>query len=256
MRDFNKIFVIALPRCATVSISAALGELGIRIAHLGRIDGNLAASHYDPARLIRLHDQIVKGDARLDILTECDGIADYPACISKVYRKLDVDYPGSLFINVRRDADKLAWLRSVERQFVGLSLLKAAPDSPPQEQAFMRAMTDFRRMTFGQTEFDADVFLRAYDRYQEGVQSYFSGRDEALLNVAEISDLHQHGFELLGEFLECEIKTGPFPTRNEHSRAPEEAFLNALEQGEYVSKINQPALRSSQSESESNSINE
>lgn len=254
MRDFNKIFIIALPRCATVSITAALQELGIRIAHLGRIDGDFETSHHDSARLIRLHDQITAGDMRLDILTECDGIADYPACITSVYQKLDTSYPGSLFINVRRDADKLAWLRSVERQFVGLRLIKEAPDSPPQEQAFMQAMTDFRRMTFGQTEFDAEVFLRAYDRHQEDVQNYFSGRDGSLLNVAEISDLHQQGFELLGDFLECEVKTGPFPTRNEHSRAPEEAFLNALERGEYVSKINQPALRSASSASDSQSL--
>lgn len=236
MRDFNKVHVIALPRCATVSVCDALGALGIRIAHLGRIFGEDTPEHHNPARLIRLHEQITAGDFDLEILRECDGLADYPACIPEVFAALDRRYPGSLFINVRRDGDLGAWVQSAERQFVGLQLIKTGRGSTPQDRAFMRVMADFRRMTFGRSEFDADVFRRAYERHQREIERYFAGRQGVLLDVADITLLQKQGIELLCGFLGCTAPAIPFPHRDDHSEAPRRAFLEALRRGEIRSQ--------------------
>ena len=236
MRDFNKVFVIALPRCATVSMCDALNSLGVHIAHLGQICGEAGGEHHNAERLIRIHEQVAAGDFQLDILQRCDGLADYPACIPNVFESLDAQYPGSLFINVRRDRNLQAWLQSAERQFVGLQIIKTGRGSTPEEQAFMRAMHDFRRRTFGQREFDADVYRRAYQAFQSAVERYFAGRGDVLLDIPDISLLPERGFELLAEFLQCPAPARPFPRNDQHSVAPQRAFMEALASAQVVSQ--------------------
>jgi hypothetical protein len=236
MRTFNKLFVIALPRCATVSLWDALGELGIRVAHLGKIYGEQSPEHHNAERLRQMYEQIVARDFDFDVLRECDGLADYPACIVEVFQGLDRQYPGSLFVNVRRDRDPHGWLQSAERQFVGLQLVKTGRQATPADRAFMETMTEFRRRTFGKVEFDARVFGEAYHRHQQAVAQHFAGRERDLLDVSDLQLLHERGFALLGEFLECPAPNLSFPRRNEHSTAPQEAFLAALARGEIQSQ--------------------
>lgn len=236
MRDFNKLHVISLPRCATVSLCDALALLGIHLSHLGKMQGDESEVHYDAPRLIRIHEQITRRDYKLDILQECAGLADYPACIAEVFEALDQQYPGSLFINVRRDWDVESWLQSAEKQFVGLQLLKTGRGASVEDQAFMRAMTDFRRMTFGKSDFDARLFGRAYERHQREVERYFSGKKNMLLEIPDLRLLPTVGFQLVCEFLECPIPTEPFPFHRSHSDAPQQAFAAALRRGEIVSQ--------------------
>ncbi|MDC0308111.1 MAG: sulfotransferase [Planctomycetaceae bacterium] len=247
MREFNKIHVIALPRCATVSMSEALGQLGIRIAHLGKIHGEESQYHHDNKRLIHMHRQIASGDYNLEILEECDGLADYPACIPSVIEQLDRRYPGSLFINIRRDDEIKSWLQSVERQFVGLRLIKTGKASSVEDRQFADAMADFRGMTFGQTEFEPDPFRDAYWSFQNFVEDYFSEREDDLLSISEMGILQEDGYRRLCEFLDCNSVDSPFPCSNHHSLPPKKAFLEALEQGKIVSKSGivsaQPVLR-------------
>ncbi|RMF38170.1 MAG: hypothetical protein D6753_16185 [Planctomycetota bacterium] len=231
MRSFNKVFVIALPRCATVSMWDALGRLGIRTAHLGKIYGEATAEHHNPQRLLRMYDQIRAGDFRLDILQDCDGLADYPACIFDVFTQLDREFPGSLFINVRRDDDIRRWLQSVERQFVGLQLLKEGDSATPEERKFMEAMRGFRQMTFGSTEFDAELYERAYRAYQDKVDAYFASRPSDLLTLHSVDDLGEVGFQALCAFLDCPIPDVDFPRQNSHSIRPAHAFHEALDAG-------------------------
>ncbi len=237
MRRFNKIHVIALPRCATVSVCDALRLLGIRLAHLGRIDRESNEEHHDTSRLVQMHRQIVAGDLRLKILDECDGLADYPACITPVYQALDELYPGSLFINIRRDSNPEAWLRSAQRQFIGLRLLKSKPASSDQDQDFVDVMNDFREMTFGSREFDAEMFLRAYNTYQHDVESYFANKPGSLLDIPDIGQLNDRGFDLLCDFLNCRRPDASFPYNNHHSIAPEQAYRSALADGVITSSI-------------------
>ncbi len=231
MRDFNKIFVIALPRCATVSICDALGILGISTAHLGRIHGEQTIEHNNPQRLMRIHAQICRNDFELDVLRECRGLADYPACCRDVFPRLDEQYPGSLFINVQRKADVARWLQSVERQFIGLQLIKQRQQATDEERRLMEVMMIFREMTFGQTAVDATAYLRAYESYQTYVNTYFRGREHCLLNVADIGALERQGFQYLAKFLDCPVPARPFPKSNRHSRLPEQAFARALKEG-------------------------
>ena len=73
--------------------------------------------------MLRIHGQITAESFQLDVLRECDGLSDYPACIPQLFETLHQQYLGSLFINVRRDRNPQTWLQSAERQFVGLELL-------------------------------------------------------------------------------------------------------------------------------------
>ncbi len=236
MRSFNKLFVIALPRCATVSVCEGLGMLGIRLAHLGKIFGEETPPHHDPARLLRMHQQIAAGDFELDILEECDGLIDYPACIPKVFQAIDRQYPGSLFVNVGRDRDIEAWLQSVERQFVGLQLIKMGATATDEEKEFMQVMRSFREGTFDRVEFDASHYRAAYRKHQELVGDYFSDRPGDLLQIDDVSHLESEGFGLLGDFLECEIPDSLFPRVDGHSDAPREAFMRAVREGKIQSQ--------------------
>lgn len=214
----------------------ALGILGIRTAHLGRIYGEDTKEHNNPIRLKRMHEQITAGDYDFDILKDCSGLADYPSCSFDVFCKLDQAYPDSLFINVRRDADKSRWVQSVERQFVGLQLLKQGKAATPEEQEFMQVMLSFREMTFGQAKFDCDAYLAAYDSFQQGVAEYFKDRGSDVLNIEDIRDLETTGFEQLANFLDCDAPSEPFPRSNAHSELPSQFFMQALENGQVESQ--------------------
>lgn len=236
MRSFNKIFIIALPRCATVSLCDALGLLGIPTAHLGRIYGEASQAHHHPQRLTRIYKQLSGGDYDLDILRECRGMADYPACCPSVFPQLDRQYPGSLFINVRRDGNIQSWLQSVERQFVGLQLVKQGTTATAEERSFMQVMLTLRAMTFGQSQFDPDVYLAAYQAYQRQVTEMFASRAADLLQFDDVAELATSGFERLSDFLDCPHPKRPFPNCNAHSLPPRTAFMQALAEGEIRSQ--------------------
>lgn len=226
-------------------MSDALGMLGIRTAHLGRIYGEDSVEHNNPARLTRMHEQISAGDFDLDILRHCDGLADYPVCSFHVLTHLDTQYPGSLFINVRRDHELDRWLQSVERQFVGLQLIKQGQTATDEEKNFMKVMLAFREMTFGASKFELGAYRNAYLAYQDSVDSHFAQRADCLLQV-EITELEMVGFELLGKFLDCADlaaeQTG-FPNSNSHSNRPYDAFMLALEEGRIESQTGITSLR-------------
>lgn len=230
MRRFNKLFVVALPRCATVSMCDALGLLGIRTAHLGRIYGEDTRSHHDPVRLKRMYDQIRVGDYQLDILEHCDGLADYPACILSVIEQLDQRFPESLFINVRRDSDLTRWLQSVERQFVGLQLLRRTTREP-SDAGFMETMLAFRKLTFGCIDFECEAYRQAYLDYQTALNGFFGNRASDLLTFGDIADLETEGFDRLCTFLDAPHPQRPFPRSNLHSQRPSQVFMQALEAG-------------------------
>lgn len=236
MRSFNKVFVVALPRCATVTMSDALGMLGVKTAHLGRIYGDPGAEHNNPQRLIRMHQQLATGSDTLDILDQCDGLADYPVCCMDVVCRLDRAYPGSLFINIRRDTDNARWLQSVERQFVGLQLLKQRRDATDCEREFMQVMLSFREMTFGSSVFDPVKYTAAYHQYQTDLREYFHSRQTEFLSV-ELDTLGDEGFRQLAEFLDSSsIPADGFPFSNAHSIRPRDAFYDALRRGEITSQ--------------------
>ncbi|MFO0942914.1 MAG: sulfotransferase [Pirellulales bacterium] len=236
MRKFNKLFVISLPRCATVSTCQALGLLGLRIAHLGKIHGELGDEHHHPARLQQMMNQIRAGAFRFELLELCDGLADYPACCFSVVEQLILAYPNSLFINVQRKNSVAQWLQSVESQFVGLELLQESAEKCPEHQQFVEVMMQFRELTFGSQRFDAGLYERAYFNYQDSIGRLF-GDSDRLLTFNDLTQLSHEGFSKLCRFLEVEnTGLGEFPCSNAHSSRPRQAFLDALREGKIRSQ--------------------
>ncbi len=232
MREFNKLFVISLPRCATVSTWSALGKLGIPTAHLGLIYGESSTNHYHRPRFLKMAEQAMRGDYQFEILEKCRGLVDYPACCPTVLRQLDTLFPNSIYINVRRDYAIDAWLRSVERQFVGLQLLHQQMSSSSEEREFMRCMMYFRAMTFGQSQYNESVFRAAYQRYQEDIDAFTSARPNDCLSIEDLTLLADTGYERLCAFLECETTEDAFPYDNAHSLKPAMAFEQAVTAGQ------------------------
>ncbi len=236
MREFNKLFVISLPRCATVSISQALGHLGIRVAHLGKIYGEPGSDHHHTGRLQQMLAQIQTGDFHFDLLDHCDGLADYPACCLNVVEQLIQAYPDSLFVNVQRQRSITQWLQSVESQFVGLELLQQVQETTPEHQQFVEVMKQFREMTFGSRSFEAEIYRQAYLDYQQQIDRLFH-KSEQLLNIEDVSQLAELGFPRLCKFLEIEpVPTTSFPRSNDHSSRPRQAFIDGLRAGRVVSQ--------------------
>jgi hypothetical protein len=236
MRYFNKLFVIALPRCATVSISQALGLMGIKTAHLGSIYGEDNNVHYELENLKRLAEQVAQGDWDLDILRRCRGLADYPVCCLPAIRQLDRQYPGSLFVNVQRDNSIDRWLQSIEMHFVGSDLLLETPGTDDEQRQLIKTLRQFREMTFGNKTFSAQLYRAAYTKYQSEVREYFRHRND-LLQLADPESLKSTGFANLAAFLEWDmIPLFDFPESNNHSRLPKKMFIEALLAGKIKSQ--------------------
>lgn len=217
-------------------MSQALGLLGIPIAHLGKIYGEPGQEHHHAQRLARILQQIERDDFRFDILDHCRGLADYPACCHLVVQRLDQQYPGSLFINIQRQASIQLWLQSVEQQFVGLELLLSSPQASDADRAYLQLMRRFRTMTFGAAQFEPTVFAQAYNDFQTKLSAYFHRRDD-LLVFDDVSQLSTQGFDRLCQFLNTSpIPSQPFPCNNQHSELPRQAFLAALQSGKIVSQ--------------------
>lgn len=236
MREFNKLFVISLPRCATVSMSQALGQLGVRVAHLGKIYGEPGGDHHHPVRLQQMLTQIQAGDFYFNLLYHCDGLADYPACCLNVVEQLFQAYPDSLFINVQRQPSMTQWLQSVESQFVGLELLQQGQEITPEHQQFVEVMKQFREMTFGSRSFKAEIYRQAYLDYQRQIDRLFH-KSEQLLTFEDVSQLAELGFPRLCKFLEIEpVPITSFPRSNDHSSRPRQAFIDGLRAGKVISQ--------------------
>lgn len=183
-----------------------------------------------------MRQQIEAQDYQLDILEECRGLADYPVCCPKVICQLEQQYPGSLFVNVRRDDSLDRWLQSVEIQFVGTDLMAAESCASPIQQQFIEVMRCFRKWTFGSETFCARQYRQAYIDYQSWMQNHFSRKNQ-LLEFTDLEQLAIHGFPRLCEFLEIEaVPTIDFPRSNSHSLLPMRAFFKALSNGQISSQ--------------------
>ncbi|MEL6535089.1 MAG: sulfotransferase family protein [Bacteroidota bacterium] len=117
----------------------------------------------------------------------------------KIFRELDVHFPGSKFILTEREPE--SWYRSVARHIGNLR-------SATHEWVYGRGK--------GLPKDDKENTLRVYNTHSEAVREYFKDRPEDLL----ILDFTQgEGWEKLCTFLGKDIPQDPFPHRN-NSAAP------------------------------------
>jgi hypothetical protein len=160
----TRIFGIGMQKTATTSLDAALKILGYESAHWE--SGKWAVA------ILR---EMRKG--RSLTVEKHFAVCDLPIAI--LYKELDKAYPGSKFIlTIRDDAD---WLESTRKHWsYEHNKFRTDWDVWPAANIIHRA-------TYGQKEFDAEIFLARYRRHNAEVLEYFKDRPQDLLvmNMSE-----------------------------------------------------------------------
>lgn len=151
----SKIFIIGLPRTGTTSISVALLELGLKVAHTA-----FTKKAFEVA----------------------DAISDAP-CFSD-YEQLDALFPGSKFVYLNRDLDK--WIPSIT-----MLLEKMAPHLELKNGHFSPVLKRSFHQTFPNIHSQCEHTLTSYYRlHQQGVFNYFKDRDDFIsLDVSHSGSL-------------------------------------------------------------------
>ncbi|MBU2968921.1 sulfotransferase family protein [Pseudoalteromonas sp. C2R02] len=165
----QKIFIIGLPRTATTSVCAAMLELGFKTAHTAYTNQSM-------------------NDAQV--------IADTPVFCD--YQLLDKTYPNAKFIYLQRDST--VWLPSIRQLLIRMykNLQRTDGGFNP---TLKRCYNDiFSPLTLENVEKD-DFLQSCYDRHQQGINEYFKGREQDLLQI-DVSD--KNSFDSLLAFLEID----------------------------------------------------
>jgi hypothetical protein len=180
----TRIFGIGFQRTATTSLNRALISLGFDAAHWEspKWARNIMGEMYREGRSLALEGYYALSDFPIPIL----------------FRELDHAYPGSKFILTIRNED--AWLRSVRLHW---ERYKPGWDGPGD--IFSNEM---HRRVYGQSEFNAEVFLARYRQHTAEVLAHFTYRPDDLL-VMDMS--RAAGWPELCGFLGCDIPGEPYP---------------------------------------------
>ncbi|MEP1552877.1 MAG: sulfotransferase [Paraglaciecola sp.] len=173
----SKIFIIGLPRTGTTSISVALLDY-FKVAHIGYTKRTFELA---------------------DVISDCPCFCDY--------QQLDVQFPISKFIYLRRNLD--AWLPSIV-----MLLNKLIPTfhnqtyvSPILKRCFEQTFKLIDTVTApNYTDLKA-----CYQEHENAVQDYFNGRDNLLsIDIADSNSMSQ----LLGFLNLPHTKNQVFPHLN------------------------------------------
>ncbi|WP_082355706.1 sulfotransferase [Pseudoalteromonas porphyrae] len=157
----SKLFIIGLPRTGTTSISVALLEMGLLVAHTA-----FTKKAFEVA----------------------DAISDAP-CFSD-YMHLDKLFPNSKFVYLSRDLNK--WVPSIsmllEKMMPHLEL-KTGRFSPVLKRSFHDVFPISVPLRQPLTQ---SVLVDCYLQHQQGVLSYFKDRDDFLsIDVSEPGSLRE-----------------------------------------------------------------
>lgn len=182
----TRIFGIGLHKTATSSLHEALTHLGYDSAHWK--SGNWARDIW--------HEMRSSGRSRT--LERSYALCDLP--IPAIYKELDTAYPGSKFILTIRSAAN--WLRSVRDHWsYDRNQFRWEWDVYPFSNLIHREV-------YGQSEFDANLFLARYWSHNTEVLWYFRHRREDLL----VLDVDQgQGYKELCRFLDRPLPAVGYP---------------------------------------------
>lgn len=151
-KNFNKLFIVGLPRTGTTSVCAALLEQGFRVAHTA-----FSQAAFEQA----------------------DVVADAPVFCD--YTFLDTLYPGSKFIYLHRNLD--VWAPSVCQL---LERIRVRHQNKPT--AFSPVLLRAYSSVFGNEFLSGNVSLESlalhYTNHKQDVLNYFSGRACDFLEVS------------------------------------------------------------------------
>lgn len=184
-----KIFCIGLNKTATISLHQALETLGFRSLHWGGPETGavIRAAAADKRPLVSDFD-------------DYDAFSDL-AVLSKQFKLLDRQYPGSKFILTTRPID--GWIES-----------RRAHVLRNQQRA------ETGEYTGNFLVVDVDAWRKEFVAHHRAVEEYFAGRDDLLVLRITEGD----GWEKLCPFLGVAVPDEPFPWRHRlASAAPEEA---------------------------------
>jgi hypothetical protein len=194
--EHANIFGIGLSRTGTVSLTRALGQLGIDARHYPN----------DPVT----QKELKQGCYSLSILAEAQALLDIP--VAPYYAQFDTLYPEAKFILTTRPEDP--WLVSMENHF-RLYVEQRRDD-----------FDDFvHACVYGALHFSAERFRYVKRLHEQNVRDYFSGRPDKLL----VFDLFSGDSwpEVCG-FLKLPVPDAPFPHRNVALTAPVSARREGL----------------------------
>jgi len=156
----NKVFIIGLPRTGTTSISVALLQLGLKVAHTAYTK-----------RAFEL----------------ADAIADAP-CFSD-YAQLDKLFPGSRFVYLHRTPE--IWAPSMER------LLKKMLPQLNEKIGYLhpvlkRSLKQTFQLDGCSNPLDEEHLINCYRAHQLSVMDYFSNRNDLLeLDISQAGSLRK-----------------------------------------------------------------
>ncbi|MGE6436279.1 sulfotransferase family protein [Shewanella baltica] len=166
-----KVFIIGLPRTGTTSVSVALLEQGLKVAHMA----------------------FTKQAFML-----ADAISDVP-CFSD-YRQLDGLFPQAKFVYLERDMVK--WVPSMQ-----MLLGKMLPHLEAKSGRFHPIMKRSFRHTFAIDKVadpaDETHLIACYQRHQNEVLAYFHGREDFIsLDISHAGSLSRL-LQFLGLTTDC-----------------------------------------------------
>jgi Sulfotransferase domain/N-terminal domain of galactosyltransferase len=189
----TRLFGIGFQRTGTMSLDQAFRILGYDSAHWK--SGEWAQ---------QIWREMNRWGSSMTIERE-NAVSDNP--IPLLYDRLDKAYSGSKFILTIRDDND--WLRSVERFWTY--------DGNPQRWTWDGDPFSHKvhGIIYGQTTFDADVFLARYRRHNAEVLAYFRDRPKDLL-VMDIG--RGTGWTELCEFLDAPQPGVPYPHQNRSNK--------------------------------------
>ena len=133
-------------------------------------------------------------------LEKYQALCDLP--IPLLYESLDIAYPGSKFILTIRDQSR--WIESIRKHWdYDQNSFRLQWDRDPFTHQIHREL-------YGQTEFDAELFLKRYRRHNQEVMEYFKDRPNDLL-VMGVDAPNSAKWEMLCGFLHEAIPAMPYP---------------------------------------------
>jgi hypothetical protein len=155
----TRIFGIGMQKTATTSLDAALKILGFDSAH------------WESGKWAMAILREMRKDGHSLTVEKHYALCDLPIAI--LYKELDRAYPGSKFILTIRDEED--WLESARKHW------SYEHNQFRKDWDIWPAANIIHKATYGQKQFDAEIFRARYRRHNAEVMEYFSGRPDDLL---------------------------------------------------------------------------
>ena len=209
-----KVIGAGLPRTGTMSVQAALKQLGYRCYHMQEVPR-------EPGHL-RAWNDAVSGRTTMDwhtLFRNYEATVDAPACF--YYADLLRTFPGAKVILTVRDPER--WYQSVMTLIRTTERLRPLRYLIPKLALFLRLGDSLNAKFFDGTQ-DKDRLIQAFNAHNAAVQH---GVPQERLLVFRVQD----GWEPLCAFLGCAVPQLPFPHLNEGDATLRERFRQVFLSG-------------------------